>query len=48
MDAQPKQFLVLGHPLGHPIGGLQKLQKTDEDCFSVKSYKGLDFITLAY
>ena len=43
MDAQTKTIFGTGASLR--IRGFQKIQKKDKDCFSVKSYKGLNFTT---
>ena len=43
MDAQTQTICGTGASLR--IIGFQKIQKKDKDCFSVKSYKGLDFTT---
>ena len=42
MDAQTK--MIFGSGASLRTRGLQKVQKIDKDCFSVKSYKGLDWI----
>ena len=42
MDAQTKMIFGAGASLR--ARGLQKVQKIDKNGFSVKSYKGLDFI----
>ena len=43
MDARTKMFF--GARASLRTRGLQTVKKIDMDCFSVKSYKGLDFIT---
>ena len=43
MDAQTKT--IFGTEAFLRIRGFQKIQKKDKDCFSIKSYKGLNFTT---
>ena len=43
MDAQIKTIFGTGAFLR--IRGFQKIQKKEKDCFSVKSYKGLNLTT---